>query len=107
MPSSITVGMIDKRNEKAGDGGGGSAFNNPAYTGPGAINGYSRDRIEITHIPERNVVREEATNLKKGARQAWREKVALFVIMMFFCAAFIGISGVIPMFLCRDTTQSS
>ena len=151
MPSSITVGMIDKRNEKAGDGGGGSAFNNPAYTGPGAINGYSRDRIEITHIPERNVVREEegggcittmwrafarictlllpdfclfwigsgvritkgmsreareeATNLKKEARQAWREKVAIFVIMMFFCAAFIGISGVIPMFLCRETTH--
>jgi len=25
--------------------------------------------------------------------------------MMFFCAAFIGISGVIPMFLCRETTH--
>ena len=151
MPSSITVGMIDKRNKKAGGGGGGGpAFNHPAYTGPGAIDGYSRDRIEITHIPERNVVREEeggcittmwrafarictlllpdfclfwigsgvritkgmsieareeATNLKKEARQAWREKVAIFVIMMFFCAAFIGISGVIPMFLCRETTH--
>ena len=130
---------------------GGPEFNHPAYTGPGAIDGYSRDRIKITHIPERNVVweeegggcissmwrvfarmctlllpdiclfwigsgvritkgmsrkaREEATNLRKEARRAWREKVAIFVIMMFFCAAFIGISGVIPMFLCLETSH--
>ena len=146
MPTSITVGSGKRK--KAG---GGAAFDHPSYTGPGAIPGYSRDRIEITNIPERNVVREEegggctstmwrgfarlctllvpdfclfwigsgaritkgmsreareeVTNLRKEARQAWREKVAIFVIMMSFCAAFIGISGVIPMFLCRETTH--
>jgi len=121
------------------------------YTGPGAEqNGYSADRIEITHIPERNVLKNEndksctskmwwlfsrlctllipdfllccigrharitkgmsaeakksARVARKEAKQAWREKVAIFMIMMFCSACFIGVSGVIPMFLCRETT---
>lgn len=117
-------------------------------TGPGAIEGYSKDRIEITHIPERNVVgkqdgscsdtcwwafsrfctilipnfalfwvgrdvmvkkgmskhaKEEAINLRKEAKQAWRDKIAIFIIMMMCCGGFIAISGVIPMFVCRET----
>ena len=40
---------------------------------------------------------------KTEAKQAWREKVAIFVIMMLSSAAFIGVSGVVPMFLCRET----
>ena len=44
---------------------------------------------------------------KKEAKQAWREKVAIFVIMMLFSAAFIGVSGVVPLFLCRETKVSS
>ena len=40
---------------------------------------------------------------KKEAKQAWREKVGIFVIMMLSSAAFIGVSGVVPMFLCRET----
>lgn len=42
--------------------------------------------------------------MKKEAKQAWREKVAIFVVMLFCSACFIGISGVVPMFLCRETT---
>ena len=120
----------------------------PSYTGPGAYGG-SKDKIEITRIPERNVVPENEHSciskawwllsrvctlfipdfllccigrhalVKKGmtkeekeavratrreAKQAWREKVTIFMLMMFCCACFIGISGVIPMFLCRETT---
>lgn len=99
----------------------------------------SKDRIEITAIPERNVIpADELRNdgclpkmwwffsrlctffvpdillccigrkagskvAKKEAKQAWREKVGIFVIMMLSSAAFIGISGVVPMFLCRET----
>ena len=122
----------------------------PAFTGPGAYGYYSKDRIEITHIPDRDVVGggggrtcmsttwwlfsrvctllipdfclfwvarqtvvsmamsreaiEEATATRREAKQAWREKVAIFFIMLLFCAAFIGVSGVIPLFLCRETT---
>jgi hypothetical protein len=122
----------------------------PACTGPGAYGYYSKDRIEITRIPDRDVVGGEggrtcmsttwwlfsrvctllipdfclfwidrqtvvsgamsseaigeATTTRKEAKQAWREKVAIFVIMLLFCAAFIGVSGVIPLFLCRETT---
>ena len=92
------------------------------------------DRIEITHIPERNVVQDkersctdacwwafsrlctilipnfalfwvgrdvmvkkgmsreakkEAIELRKEAKQAWREKVAICIIQMAFCAAFL------------------
>jgi len=120
----------------------------PNYTGPGAHGG-SKDKIEITRIPERNVVPENEHSctskawwllsrvctlfipdlllccigrhalVKKGmtseekkavratrreAKQAWREKVTIFFLMLFCCACFIGISGVIPMFLCRETT---
>ena len=114
-----------------------------SYTGPG---GGSMDKIEITRIPERNVVPENEHSskvwwllsrvctlfipdfllcfigrhalVKKGmtkeekkavratrrdAKQAWREKVTIFMLMMFCCACF-GISGVIPAFLCRKTT---
>ena len=122
----------------------------PACTGPGAYGYYSKDRIEITHIPDRDVVGGEggrtcilttwwlfsrlctllipdcclfwigrqtvvsgamsdeaigeAMATRREAKQAWREKVAIFVIMMSFCAAFIAVSGVIPLFLCRETT---
>ena len=145
MPRSIVVNKNDAQNTKTGPSG----PSHPAYTGPGACVGFSKDRIEITHIPDRNVVREEEGNctssmwwgfsrlctilipdfclfwigsgvkitnkmsreakeealtLRREARQAWREKVAIFIIMMSFCAAFIGVSGVIPMFLCRETT---
>ena len=121
-------------------------------TGPGAAAAaanYNPDRIEITHIPERNVVpanegsctsklwyffshlctlfipdvllccigrharvkkgmtdeqKKEVRGVRKEAKQAWREKVSIFLIMIFFSACFIGISGVIPLFLCRETT---
>jgi hypothetical protein len=113
------------------------------------VTGYSKDRIEITHIPERNVVNEkesscadscwrafsrlctilipsfalfwvgrdvkvtkgmsreakdEAIKLQKEAKQAWREKVTIFLIQMVFCCGFFGVSAVIPMYVCRDTT---
>jgi len=152
MPSAI---VIDPG--KANSTG---AFGDPAaYAGPhrGMIGApydrgggaYGRDRIEITRIPERNVVPESESSCSSGlwwlfsrlctlfvpdfllccigrhararrgmskeekraaraarreARQAWREKVAIFVVMMFCSACFIGVSGVIPMFLCRETT---
>jgi len=149
MPSAI---VIDPG--KANITGAFSEPTRPTYTGPGALGGmggygYSKDRIEITQIPERNVVpeqesgcisrmwwifsrlctllipdfllccigrharikkgmspeqKDEAKVARKEAKQAWREKVAIFTIMMMFSAGFIGISGVVPMFLCRETT---
>mmetsp|Transcript_24039 Transcript_24039/g.47974 ORF Transcript_24039/g.47974 Transcript_24039/m.47974 type:complete len:1182 (-) Transcript_24039:184-3729(-) len=101
-------------------------------TGPGAYAAYNRDKIEITHVPERDVLKDQ-DDLKfismlwrafsrlctflipdmclfcggktSEQKQAWREKVAIFYIMLFSSAAFIGVSGVIPLFLCRETTQ--
>ena len=147
MPSAI---VIDSQKANS-TGAFGNELYGPTYTGPGAEqNGYSADRIEITHIPERNVLKNEndksctskmwwlfsrlctllipdfllccigrhakitkgmnaeakksARVARKEAKQAWREKVAIFMIMMFCSACFIGVSGVIPMFLCRETT---
>jgi hypothetical protein len=42
----------------------------------------------------------EALEASKEAKQAWREKVAIFIVMLSFSAAFIGVSGVIPAVLC-------
>lgn len=147
MPSAI---VIDS-NKANSTGAFGNELYGPTFTGPGAEqNHYSADRIEITHIPERNVLKNEndksctsklwwlfsrlctllipdfllccigrharitkgmsaeakksARVARKEAKQAWREKVAIFMIMMFCSACFIGVSGVIPMFLCRETT---
>lgn len=147
MPSAI---VIDSQKANS-TGAFGDELYGPNYTGPGAEqNGYSADRIEITHIPERNVLKntndksctskmwwlfsrlctllipdfllccigrharitkgmsaeakKSARLARKEAKQAWREKVAIFMIMMFCSACFIGVSGVIPMFLCRETT---
>lgn len=145
MPSAI---VIDSN--KAQSTGAFGPPDLPTYTGPGAQGGYSADKIQITYIPDRNVVKndgkhtctsrmwwlfsrlctllipdfllccigrhakitkgmspeakKEARTARKEAKQAWREKVAIFLIMMFFSACFIGVSGVIPMFLCRETT---
>ena len=110
---------------------------------------YNRDKIEITPIPERNVVpspkktcfssfwwffshfvtlfipngllccigrhakyskgmnesqKLEVRKAKNEAKQAWREKVGIFVVMLLSSCAFIGIAGVIPVLLCRETT---
>ena len=147
MPSAI---VIDS-NKANSTGAFGNELYGPTYTGPGAEqNSYSADRIEITHIPERNVLKntneksciskmwwlfsrlctllipdfllccigrharitkgmnaeakKSARVARKEAKQAWREKVAIFMIMMFCSACFMGVSGVIPMFLCRETT---
>ncbi len=98
-----------------------------------------KDKIEITSIPERNVIPADELNnngylhkmwwffshlctfvvpdvllccigrnvdgksAKIEAKQAWREKVAIFVIMILSSAAFIGMSAVAPMYLCRKT----
>ncbi len=134
MPSAI---MIDPNAVNST-----GAFNNDTlydHSLPQRFQSPSKDRIEITAIPERNVIpADELRNdgcltkmwwffsrfctffvpdillccigrkagskvAKKEAKQAWREKVGIFVIMMLSSAAFIGISGVVPMFLCRET----
>lgn len=145
FPTAIVINN-DKRNR---NGGAQRDPSIPVITGPGAVTGYSKDRIEITHIPERNVVNEkesscvdscwwafsrlctllipsfalfwvgrdvkvtkgmsceakdEAIKLQKEAKQAWREKVAIFLIQMTFCCGFFGVSAVIPMYVCRETT---
>jgi hypothetical protein len=43
-------------------------------------------------------------NAKAEAKQAWREKVALFVIMLLFCSTFLAVSGVLPVLLCSENT---
>ena len=120
---------------------------NPQQQQQAAI--YNRDKIEITPIPERNVVppskrtcfdsfwfffsrfvtfflpdvflccigrhakytkgmnssqKASVKQAKSEAKQAWREKVGIFVIMLLCSSAFIGISGVIPVLLCRETS---
>ncbi len=136
MPSAIVINSNTANNT--------GAFDAPV-TGPGAfVNGFAKDKIEITYIPDRNVVtepentcltnlwwvfsrlctlfipdmlicwagnvtitkgmtreaRKEALEASKEAKQAWREKVAIFIVMLSFSAAFIGVSGVIPAVLC-------
>jgi len=134
MPSAI---MIDPAAANTT-----GAFNDDTlydHTLPQRFQSPSKDKIEITAIPERNVIpADELRNdgclpklwwffsrlctffvpdillccigrkagskvAKKEAKQAWREKVGIFVIMMLSSAAFIGVSGVVPMFLCRET----
>jgi len=99
----------------------------------------SRDKVEITFVPERNVIpadelnsigclpkmwwffsrlctfflpdvflffigrNNEDSNAKTEAKQAWREKVAMFVIMLLSSGVFIGVSGVVPMLFCMET----
>jgi hypothetical protein len=144
FPTAIVINN-DKRNRNGPQRG----PSIPVITGPGAVTGYSKDRIEITHIPERNVViekesscadscwwafsrlctilipsfalfwvgrdvkvtkgmsreaKDEAIRVQKEAKQAWREKVAIFLIQMTFCCGFFGVSAVIPMYVCRETT---
>lgn len=48
--------------------------------------------------------KKEVRKAKNEAKQAWREKVGIFVVMVLCSAVFIGVSGVIPMLLCRETT---
>jgi hypothetical protein len=140
--------MIDPSNANRtgafGYNGGNISSNNDHHYGgqhspPHRFESPTRDRIEITSIPERNVIPPEELNgngclsrvwwffsrlctffipnillccigrsagtkvAKNEAKQAWREKVAIFVIMMLSSLAFIGVSGVVPMFLCRET----
>ena len=44
----------------------------------------------------------EAKEASKEAKQAWREKVAIFIVMLSFSAGFIAVSGVIPAVLCGE-----
>jgi hypothetical protein len=146
FPTAVNTVVNNQKRNRNGPQRGPSV---PVITGPGAVTGYSKDRIEITHIPERNVVNEkesscadscwwafsrlctilipsfalfwvgrdvkvtkgmsreakdEAIKLQKEAKQAWREKVTIFLIQMVFCCGFFGVSAVIPMYVCRDTT---
>mmetsp|Transcript_4894 Transcript_4894/g.9677 ORF Transcript_4894/g.9677 Transcript_4894/m.9677 type:complete len:689 (-) Transcript_4894:249-2315(-) len=87
-------------------------------------------RIEITQVPEKEVKHEKRGGAcisncwwafsrlvtlyvpdayfeckggwDKERRQAWREKVAICLIMFLFSLAFIGIGGLLPLFACAD-----
>ncbi len=50
-------------------------------------------------IPNRCVMRPT-----KDAKQAWREKVALFVIMVSCSVFFVGVFGFVPLLLCKEDT---
>ena len=101
----------------------------------------SKDKVEITFLPERNVIPADELNCnghlskmwwffsrlctvfvpdvllcwigsnvdsiaaKAEAKQAWREKISIFVVMILSSAAFIGVSGVAPMLLCGETEE--
>mmetsp|Transcript_1880 Transcript_1880/g.3838 ORF Transcript_1880/g.3838 Transcript_1880/m.3838 type:complete len:725 (+) Transcript_1880:326-2500(+) len=88
-------------------------------------------RIQVNYVPENEVKHEKAgarcissiwwafTRLitlyvpdayfewrgesDKDARQAWREKVAIFVVMILFSAVFVGVGGLLPLIACDDT----
>jgi len=40
----------------------------------------------------------------KAAKQAWREKVTIFMIMMSLNVIFLGVFGVIPLYFCAEVT---
>eukprot|EP00584_Thalassiosira_punctigera_P006391 CAMPEP_0172531652 /NCGR_PEP_ID=MMETSP1067-20121228/4967_1 /TAXON_ID=265564 ORGANISM="Thalassiosira punctigera, Strain Tpunct2005C2" /NCGR_SAMPLE_ID=MMETSP1067 /ASSEMBLY_ACC=CAM_ASM_000444 /LENGTH=1075 /DNA_ID=CAMNT_0013316051 /DNA_START=36 /DNA_END=3264 /DNA_ORIENTATION=- len=40
----------------------------------------------------------------KDAKQAWREKVALFIIMVSCSVFFVGVFGFVPLLLCKEDT---
>ncbi|KAL3767888.1 hypothetical protein ACHAW5_010131 [Stephanodiscus triporus] len=40
----------------------------------------------------------------KDAKQAWREKVALFIIMISCSVFFVGVFGFVPLLLCKEDT---
>eukprot|EP00571_Detonula_confervacea_P011234 CAMPEP_0172298518 /NCGR_PEP_ID=MMETSP1058-20130122/1136_1 /TAXON_ID=83371 /ORGANISM="Detonula confervacea, Strain CCMP 353" /LENGTH=1053 /DNA_ID=CAMNT_0013007795 /DNA_START=41 /DNA_END=3202 /DNA_ORIENTATION=- len=40
----------------------------------------------------------------KDAKQAWREKVALFVLMVSCSVFFVGVFGFVPLLLCKEDT---
>lgn len=40
----------------------------------------------------------------KAAKQAWREKVTIFMIMLSLNVVFLGVFGVIPLYFCAETT---
>lgn len=93
----------------------------------------SRDKVEISFTPERNVIPADELSSngclckmwwffcrlctlfipdvllcciglnKTEAKHAWREKVAMFVIMILSSGLFIGVSGVAPLMFCMDT----
>ncbi|KAL7486089.1 hypothetical protein ACHAW6_011688 [Cyclotella cf. meneghiniana] len=87
-------------------------------------------RIEITRVPER-VVRDDTNGTctstcwwafsrlttlyvpdayfewrrrdwDRERRQAWREKVSICFVMMIFSIAFIGVGGLLPLFVCAE-----
>ena len=43
----------------------------------------------------------------KDAKQAWREKVALFLIMVSCSVFFVGVFGFVPLLLCKEDTVFS
>ncbi|KAL7553796.1 hypothetical protein ACHAWF_017148 [Thalassiosira exigua] len=43
----------------------------------------------------------------KDAKQAWREKVALFVLMVSCSVFFVGVFGFVPLLLCKEDTVFS
>ncbi|KAL7462210.1 hypothetical protein ACHAXS_002600 [Conticribra weissflogii] len=87
-------------------------------------------KIEITQVPEKHVKHEKRGGKcisncwwafsrlvtlyvpdayfeckggwDKERRQAWREKVAICLIMFLFSMAFIGVGGLLPLFACAD-----
>lgn len=59
--------------------------------------------IEITEDMTAEAV-EEAIDARNEAKQAWREKIAIFTLMILFCIGFIGMSGLVPQVLCNENT---
>ena len=40
----------------------------------------------------------------QGAKQAWREKITICAIAVFFSAVFVGLFGFVPLFFCTETS---
>lgn len=118
-PTIVPVSIVSDRASPATRAQGAAHGYAGQVTGPGATNeGHNRHRIEITHVPERHVVgnQDDTACISKlwwmfsrictlfvhdecmvwvgktsESKQAWREKVAIFDIMLLSSAAFIVI----------------
>ena len=85
MPSAIIIDT--KKARGTGAFGDDNNHNQPAVTGPGAfVNGLTnKDSIEITYIPERNVVTEQENTCVTSMWWAFSRLCTLFIPDMLMC----------------------
>ena len=57
-------------------------------------------RLVTLYVPDAYF--EWRSDWSKERRQDWREKVSICFVMMIFSIAFIGVGGLLPLFVCAE-----